>query len=262
VRVPHADYSEADILLGHRRATGRVLARGAVRGGALGAAIGLGGVLADPTNHGLERKVQGLVLGAAAGAVVGAGVGAMAPGVQEQLWREIDVRLLAGAPVGVTGDETAPRMAIATPTSTRTPGMVAAGDTVRLFVTRSESVHGILVRADSAWFFVNPLGAPDTVRLARQSIGRADVRRGERRRGANALMTGTLVGAAVGAGFVAAGIMANRPGDDGLGVIIGLFFGGVSVAAGTAVGGVVALTHTEQWIPFDPASLRMLPAVM
>ncbi|MDB4885711.1 MAG: hypothetical protein JWN79_1149 [Gemmatimonadetes bacterium] len=260
-RTPYTDYTRADLLLGHRHAAGRAVARGAVVGVGIGAALGLASTVLHPGHGGLASGVQSLVAGAAAGAALGSGVGGAASGVTEEVWRTVDVRQIASAPVvatvgGVTppGNDTVPR--VATPRPARTPGRVAVGDTVRLFITPSEEVRGILVRIDSAEFLVNPMNASDTVRYARESISRAEVRRGDRRRGVNALATGTAVGAAIGAGFVTLGIAANKKGDEGLGVIIGLFFGAVSVATGTVVGGVVALTYTDLWIPFDPATMN------
>lgn len=144
----------------------------------------------------------------------------------------------------------------------RIPGMVAVGDTVRLFVSRAEPMRDILVRADSGRFVVHALNAPDTVTYQRDVIIRAEVRRGDRRRGWRALGQGAGVGVVVGLGLLGLSIVTQSPHNDGLDVLVGIVAGFASSVIGTAVGGMVALTYTDLWVPFDPVTLRMLPASM
>jgi hypothetical protein len=137
-------------------------------------------------------------------------------------------------------------------------GHVAAGDTVRLFDHKSLVVRGILAGADSAGLVVVPDGSVDSLRYIFRQFDRAEVRRGQRRRGASAVLHGAEIGAIIGLVIGGAGVLIQSgQHEPGPGAVASIFLGIFSAVIGTAVGAVASLTYTDVWLPFDPLTLRV-----
>lgn len=296
-QVASWEITRAEVLRGRRRAGLGSVGYGALIGGAAG--FGAGIMASTATGSSQRSKevssapaavIAVTVLGAATGSVVGALAafrhvdawnafdparpGAVRPG--DEWRRPMNVeRLGTGGPLTPVGDsatggatETAApateadtiEPSVAYPGSQHDAGVVAAGDTVRLFAGGSESVHGILVSADTAALEVMPMNGRRALRFGRTQVSGGDVRRGARRRGRSAFAKGTVSGVAVGVAIVTVALAAQNPRNEGMDVLAGFFLGGVSTVVGTVVGTGVAMTWTDRWIPFYPATLRTIDA--
>ena len=143
---------------------------------------------------------------------------------------------------------------------------LSVSDTVRLRLRDAEpvlvagapsDVRGVVIRRDSAVLVVRRLERGDTVRVLQSTIVDAELLRGTRRRGWAAIGWGVLIGAGVGATTLLAARDRNPPGNDfrftapTKGAIGGVM-GGIG---GLVVGGIVALTKTDNWIPVEASRL-------
>lgn len=139
------------------------------------------------------------------------------------------------------------------------PDLVAVGDTIRIFQNGIVVAHGVIGEITSINFLVQDAYGASS-RYTRTAIGRAEVQRGERRRGARSMLKGAGIGAGIGAGLITLAVITAEPRDEGIGIIVSIMAAGASTVIGTIAGGVTALTWTENWQPFDPITLRVLLA--
>jgi hypothetical protein len=172
----------------------------------------------------------------------------LAPGAQRTM--------AAVAALADTGNKAAVRPDPRAERALRAGDRVSAGDTVRLFSGSREVIRGILVRADTLSFEMLVPSHPDTISFPRASVSRAQVQRGDRQRGVSAVGTGALVGFGIGA-MLAALALTEPDHSDGLAPAFAAAAVTTTTVIGTAIGALVALTSTEQWLTFDPATLRI-----
>lgn len=266
VRLVPGDASRIERYLGRTRGGSRIVWRSIGAGILVGIA---GGAVSDA--QGPARDASGLAgtlaLGALLGGLTGLAVGEVASGVKVERWEPVDPwvtgpRVVAVAPaLPVTHPDTlAPFVPAPARAGLRDPMVVGAQDTVRLFSGKVELIRGTLVAVDSAGFVVLGEDAIVPVRHSRTYVDHALVRRGEVKRGAAAVAKGALVGAGAGALWIGATSGSNNSGDLGKGLEVFFSVLGVTLTtlAGAGVGAIASQTYAAQWLPFDPATLRVL----
>jgi hypothetical protein len=134
--------------------------------------------------------------------------------------------------------------------------VVAPWDTVRLRVGDKVAVRGVLTAVDSAGLWISPRIGRDSVLYAYSGISSAEVRRGSRGRGPGPLVKGALIGTSIGIGLVIPALLTEKR-ERGVLAIVGIFLTGVTTLVGGLAGGIVSLTPTDRWEPFNPVTLRV-----
>jgi hypothetical protein len=141
---------------------------------------------------------------------------------------------------------------------------ISVSDTVRLQLRSARFVlvmaappdgRGILIRHDSVVLVLQRLDGGGNVEVPLSDIANAEVLRGTRRIGWPAVALGLLAGAGTGA-MVGAAAGGTRTEDGtlsagGLAALGGL----LGSVAGLTVGGIVAITSAENWVPIDATRL-------
>jgi hypothetical protein len=131
---------------------------------------------------------------------------------------------------------------------------------VRLHERDAVLVHGRLLWRDSTGLVVVDRTNRDTVHVPLFQITRAEVQRGSHRRGGSSVGRGAAVGALIGGTFLGLALVAPSHPEPGVGVFAAGLLAVATTGIGTAIGTAVAFTHTETWVPFDPAAVPLQSA--